>query len=280
MYAKIPLWLAIFPLALIAAIFVYLQKAKHDPENALLVKNCYSLAMAKLDGCAELPTRLYPDFRTTTAPLARLDLAAIGLSSSPIDSQVKFLVANEPSEVTRIAYCYFVQRGWFDPAALSPHKFSLAVDGFAILAQETAEYRSWIKSTPGLACAARVKQELGRAQADLPELIGEKLAIIMVNPLVGILAQKKADAIVENIKTTANHERIHVLQVSCPALDSYAKQLWKNLPAKEKNKVIKANAGYDWKNTTVAEREYFAYRFENSLPQLLSGPAADCRWKK
>ena len=265
-------------LGLIIGIFIVLQFVGKNISNSSLVKNCNHYLPNQKVECEELAKKISNDYFSTSAPLMALEPTRVGAAITPLDSKMKFVISNDPHETTRIAYCYFVQRKWFDSNALPPDKLSLAVDGFAMLASEISDYLLWQNSVEGKECAKKVLQSTGLPVRNLAELIGERKALILVNPIVGLIQKRKVAEVIDSIRTTLNHERVHVLQLSCESLQLLAERLWDEMKPEQKKQMAKAHPGYDWKNKMIAQRENFAFFYENSLSVLLSDPGTACKW--
>ena len=263
------------PLALVSALLILAIVNKQRAYRSSL-----SNGEAFLGDCAALAakrgadTTLCPGIKSTffargeeNPPLAP---AAIGAPPLPVDSTTKIIAVSNPRFLSHLAYCYFEFRGWFDPKSLSPEEFAAAATGFAILQGEVYGYADWLQSAAGASCRERVKAFTANEPDDLTGTMKDITALIALNPLAALKAGRSLEDIRNEAQLTLNHERIHVLQVLCPALDSLASRQWKELPPSGREEMKRRYPAYDWANPVVAARENLALRYETHPRDVLS----------
>jgi hypothetical protein len=200
--------------------------------------------------------------------------------SSPLDSKIQIFMFNDPNYLSGIAYCYFVYRNWISSNEIGPDQMAMSASGFSILNEDLKEYQKWIvSSNEGKKCKERVEKESEVTVVNLEESLKGKVALIGLNPYASIhLPNPTAESVLNDMKLTLNHERIHAYQVACPEFEKWSIKEWEKLPSKSKNEYSKKYPSYTWSIPKVAGREYIAFLFEAS-PEKVSEYVKNCKIK-
>lgn len=197
--------------------------------------------------------------------------ADVGAPALNVDSTVNFVIFNDPNYLAGVSYCYFVFRGWIDPAKLSPDDEALNSSGFSILNEEISAYQNWLdKNETGKSCKARIEKDSGVPVANLKNLLGKHSALIGLNPLASVhTGHLSYSSVLDDLALTLNHERVHAYQVLCPDLEKWGQAQWNLLPQNEKDKFSVVYPAYNWKDLKIAGREYVAFSYEGKPTKLL-----------
>lgn len=196
--------------------------------------------------------------------------AQIGVTSLPLDSKIDYIAFNDPNALNGVAYCYFVYKNWISMSKISPDLLGTSATGFSILKEDLKSYQEWL-NTSNIAseCKGLVQKESEVTVSNLESYLKDKIAIIGINPYAIIQTPNiDLNKVVEDIRITVNHERIHAYQASCPELEKWSLDQWKALPVKEKNQYINKHPTYTWSIPKVAGREYIGYKYENNFSEI------------
>jgi hypothetical protein len=212
--------------------------------------------------------------------IAGIQPSDVDAPSSPLDQKIQFFIFNDPNYLSGIAYCYFVYRNWISPSEVSPDSLSMSASGLSILNEDLKAYQTWISTkAEGQKCKARVEKEAEVSVANLEVSLKDKVALIGLNPYASIqIANPTAESVMNDMKLTINHERIHAYQVACPEFEKWSEKEWGKLPFTKKNEYIKKYPSYTWSIPKVAGREYVAFLFE-STPEKISEHVKSCKFK-
>lgn len=211
--------------------------------------------------------------------IANINPTVLEAPASPLDGKIQFFVFNDPNYLSGIAYCYFVYRNWISSNEIGPDSLAMSATGFSILNEDLKSYQDWIeKKSEGQKCKLRVEKEAGVSVANLEISLKGKIALIGINPYASIQTGNPTfKSVMEEMKLTVNHERIHAYQVACPKFEAWSEKEWKNLPLVKKNEYIKKYPSYTWSISKVAGREFIAFLFE-STPEKISPYIKDCKF--
>ncbi len=253
---------------LILVFFCRLGEAK--PKNIFLnecIKKIASVpdVIRKQKICSQVQEKIFLD----QEPVQVLHNASIRLVNLPGDDTLSLLSFYDLNRFPSYFYCYFQYRKWFDPEVLGPAQMSYSVDGGAVIKKELDGFDVWLKSKEGLRCQARVKSQTGFSQVNLSKELGKHEALIAVNPISFLSENISIEQMMEYTRQVFNHERIHVLQKSCPEMDRFAKAQWKALEDKDKLALIQKYPAYKWSDVEVASRESLAFLHEQDPLSLL-----------
>jgi hypothetical protein len=195
----------------------------------------------------------------------------------PTDSTTLFLIIYSAKHTAALGYCYFVAKELIDQNKVKPTGFAKGVNGFAILSSEISAYEIWLKTDNGMKCRQNVENSVGLPVIDLKDRLKNKLGMVVLNPLS--LAQPNVDlkSAMNEMKVILNHERIHILQTACPAIDDFAKESWAKLDPMKKADLKKDIPEYNWNNHRVAVREFLAFTYEKD-PSPLLAKAKGCKF--
>lgn len=244
-----------------------------------------SLCKATLQGkpnSLPLCETIYQKFfvNNKTSDIAGVRPADVNAPASPLDGRIQFFIFNDPNYLAGIAYCYFVYRNWISPSEVSPDTLAMSASGFSILNEDLKLYQNWIATKPeGQKCKVRVEKEAEVSLANLEVLLKDKVALIGLNPYASIQTPNPtADSVMDEMKLTVNHERIHAYQVACPEFEKWSIKEWEKLPFAKKNEYIKKYPSYTWSISKVAGREYVAFLYEGE-PSKISDRVKTCKIK-
>lgn len=229
-----------------------------------------------LEAPADFCESLEKSFFKNSLPFQEFSSQDFMVSDYPTDAKTLFQKMYSPRHTTALAYCYFASRGSLDPKKLKPSHFARVIGGFAISSGELPAYEVWLKTENGLQCRQSVENSVGLSVIDLSLLLKNKLGLVALNPLC-IASLADINIVTEAMKLTLNHERIHLLQANCPAIDDFAKEFWANLDPVKKAEFKKEIPGYNWDDQRVAVRESMAFTYENG-PSLLLDKAKSCKF--
>lgn len=212
--------------------------------------------------------------------IAKITPSDVGAPASPLDSKIQFFMFNDPNYLSGIAYCYFVYRNWISPSETGPDALAMSASGFSILNEDVSAYQKWLKNAAeGIKCKARVEKEAEVSVADLEISLAGRVALIGLNPYASIhTPDATAETVMNDMKLTVNHERIHAYQVACPEFEKWSIKEWEKLPFATKNTYIKKYPSYTWSLPKVAGREYIAFLFEGD-PSKITEHVKNCKIK-
>ncbi|MBY0413801.1 MAG: hypothetical protein K2Q18_06535, partial [Bdellovibrionales bacterium] len=161
-----------------------------------------------------------------------------------------------------------------------PDALVTSASGFSILNEYIPAYKKWLAtSSAGKSCKTRVEKEAEVSVADLEISLAGRVALIGLNPYASIQTpDSTAESVLQEMKLTVNHERIHAFQVACPEFEKWSIKEWEKLPFAKKNEYIKKYPSYTWSLPKVAGREYIAFLYE-STPEKISEHVKSCKIK-
>lgn len=235
--------------------------------------NSVCLLHAPADYCQSLEKKFFQN----SLPFQEFSPQDFMAADYPTDAKTLFLKMYSPRHTSALVYCYFVSRGLLDPKKVDPSLFARAVGGFAISSVQLPAYEVWLKTDAGGQCRQYVENSVGLPMMDIAGLLKNKLSMVALNPLCLASLQGDTDFVMKAMKQTLNHERIHVLQSNCPAIDVFANELWAGLDSAKKAKLKKDIPEYNWENPQVAVREYLAFTYEND-PAVLFDKVKGCKF--
>ena len=206
--------------------------------------------------------------------------ADVNAPASPLDNRIQFFIFNDPNYLAGVAYCYFVYRNWISPTEIGPDTLAQSASGFSILNEDLKLYQNWLTNkAEGKKCKARVEKEAEVSLANLEVLLKDSVALIGLNPYALIHSDNPtAVTVMDEMKLTVNHERIHAFQVACPEFEKWSIKEWEKLSFTKKNEYIKKYPSYTWSISKVAGREYIAFLYE-STPEKISEHLKTCKIK-
>ena len=212
--------------------------------------------------------------------IAKISPADVGAPTSPLDSKIQFFMFNDPNYLSGIAYCYFVYRNWISSSETGPDALAMSASGFSILNEDIPAYQKWLKTASvGQKCKERVEKEAEVSVADLEISLAGRVALIGLNPYASIhTPNSTAESVMNDMKLTVNHERIHAYQVACPEFEKWSIKEWEKLPFATKNAYIKKYPSYTWSLPKVAGREYIAFLYE-ATPEKITEYVKSCKIK-
>lgn len=215
-----------------------------------------------------------------TNDIAAISPSDVGAPASAIDSKVQFFIYNDPNFLSGMAYCYFVYRNWISSAEISPDALAMSASGFSILNEDIKKYQSWLtSSTEGKKCKTRVEKEAEVSVSNLELSLKDRVAIIGLNPYASIQNPNPTyESVVDEMKLTINHERIHAYQVACPEFEKWSIKEWEKLPVATKNVYIKKYPSYTWSIPKIAGREYIGFLYEGT-PEKIGEHIKNCKIK-
>lgn len=203
----------------------------------------------------------------------------VGAPAEKIDKKIQYVVFNDPNLFPAVAYCYFVFRGWLNPAEITPDVFASRASGFSILHENLAGYKKWIDQDPqGKSCKKLIEEQMQENIFDLQASLSGYAAFIGINPYASVKNHgSNLSAVKEDFKLTVVHERIHAYQVQCKSLDEWGQHEWQKAPAETKNLFKEKYPSYNWDDPKVAAREFVAFSYENN-PQDLKKHLGNCSY--
>ncbi|MBP9681016.1 MAG: hypothetical protein KBD76_06400 [Bacteriovorax sp.] len=218
--------------------------------------------------------------KVTSVDIANYKPSDVLAPPDPIDSKIQYLVFNDPNYVPGVAYCYFVFRGWVSMNSMSPDAFGESVSGFSILNEDIKKYQQWLKQeTFGKKCQQLVEKDSQVQIVNLEETLKLGVALIGLNPYALIKSPgATTESVLQEMKTTTNHERIHAYQVLCPLFEKWSIDQWGKLATKEKNIYIKKYNAYNWSIPQIAGREFIAFLYETA-PEKIAEQVKSCSKK-
>lgn len=232
----------------------------------------------KLSICSEVHTKFFT--KSKDRDIAPFRPSEVGAIETPIDGKVEFIMFNDPNFVPAIAYCYFVYRNWISPATFSPDDMAMNASGFSILNEELGRYQTWLKKdASGKKCKERVEKESEVSVVNLEETLKNKVALIGLNPYASIHQENPSvETVMQDLKLTVNHERIHAYHVACPEFEKWSIKEWEKLPGKQKNEMTKKYPSYNWTVPKIAGREYIGFLYE-ATPEKIAPLVEKCKIK-
>jgi hypothetical protein len=225
--------------------------------------------------CVKVQQKLFAKGRAED-PTFPLTPALVGAPALPVDKRIQFVLFNDANYLPGVAYCYFVFRGWISPNQITPDILGLKSTGFAILNEDIDKYEMWLTTPPGQACRKRIESESQVPVTDLKLSLQGRAALIGLNPLGAVQNASSLEAVMNEMRITINHERIHAYQVLCPSFDVWSQKQWEALKPNAKAKIAKTYPAYNWKDLKVAGREFVAYALEKE-PEKVKHLIGKCK---
>tara|TARA_Y100000780_G_scaffold226709_1_gene241288 strand:+ start:110538 stop:111176 length:639 start_codon:yes stop_codon:yes gene_type:complete len=152
-------------------------------------------------------------------------------------------------------YCYYVFQGVLDPVQIPPKTFSKFIKGGTLSLKHLESYNEWLKGEKGQLCQSVVGDKFNPIS---PE--GDKQYVIFMN-LEAIENEGK------DPKVTLNHEKLHVAFSLFNERRDRIKEAWHALTKEQKERFKESHPGYNFSNDNVVLREFFAYKFQDSLKE-------------
>ncbi len=233
---------------------------------------------ASLPLCEKIHQKFFINNKTND--IATVSPADVGAPTSPIDSKVQFFIFNDPNYLSGFAYCYFVYRNWISSSEISPDALGMSASGFSILNEDIDKYQKWLgTSAEGKKCKTRVEKEAEVSVTNLELSLKDRVALIGLNPFASLQNPNPTyESVVDEMKLTINHERVHAYQVMCPEFEKWSIKEWEKLPVATKNQYIKKYPSYTWSIPKIAGREYIAFLFEGE-PSKITEHVKSCKLK-
>jgi len=235
--------------------------------------NSICLLKASADYCQSMEKRLFKN----NLPFQEFSPQEFNAADYPSDAKTLFRKMYNPRHTAALAYCYFVSKGLVDQKKVGPLIFPTVIGGFMITSSELPAYETWLKTDDGRRCRQNVENAAGLSVMDLNGLLKDKLGLVALNPLIMVLYKADIKLVMKDMKTTLNHERIHLMHANCPAIEAFAKDFWGNLDPEKKAEFKKEIPEYNWDNPRIATRESLAFTYEDE-PSLLLDIAKGCKF--
>lgn len=196
----------------------------------------------------------------------------------PIDKKILFMALNDPNYLPALVYCYAVFHHWINPKDISPDNLGMTSSGVSILNENLGGYQKWLTSSKeGKSCRALVEKESILPVSNLEDSLKGYTAMIVLNPYAVIRnSGSHYDAVMDELRLTLNHERIHAYHVLCPQFEKDEREKWIKLSSVEKNKFIEKYPSYNWKDQKTAGREYSAFMLE-AAPDSVGRLVKSCK---
>jgi hypothetical protein len=215
--------------------------------------------------CQELEKTIFQN----SLPVQESSTHDFMVADFPTDPKTLLLTMYNPNFTAAFGYCYFVSKGIWNNSAPEPTEFGKGVHGFAIQTSELTAYDDWLKTDNGVKCRQDVANSTGLPLADLNDKLKGKFGLVVLNPMGMAVPNAELQAVMNTIKLTLNHERIHILQTACPAVHDFALELWTKSDPQRKAELKKQFPNYNWENQRVALREFLAFTYEKDPAPLL-----------
>ena len=155
------------------------------------------------------------------------------------------------------AYCYFVFQKIITPKDINPNLFSKYIKGATLSLHFLHLYNEWLKSEDGIKC----KNLIGKSFKPIESSLNKKFIIF--------LNLKAIEEDGNSLEITYNHERLHVAFSLYKSNRVRIKKRLDSLPKKQREAFFNSHPGYNFKNTDVQLREYYAYEFQNNYQEGL-----------
>lgn len=228
--------------------------------------------------CEEIHNKFFKNNKTND--IASVSPVDVNAPFSPIDYKIQYFIFNDPNYLSGMAYCYFVFRSWISSSTMGPDTLATHASGFSILNEDILEYKKWLQSSvAGKSCKALVEKESEVSVADLEAALKGKVALIGLNPYATINTNENptVESVLNEMKLTINHERIHAFHVACPEFEKWSIKEWEKLPASKKNEYIKKYPSYTWSIPKIAGREYIGFLYEGT-PEKVTEHITNCKF--
>ena len=242
-----------------------------------LCKTHFNEDSAKLQTCEKVNGTLFQGLSAKDASIIttpkKIDAVAMN-----IDKKILFLALNDPNYLPALVYCYSVFHHWINPNKISPDALGSLSSGVSILNERLPAYQKWLStSSEGKSCKALVEKESLLPVTNLQDSLKGYTAMIVLNPYAAILnSGNHYDSIMDDLRLTLNHERIHAYHVLCPEFEKSEREKWIKLSEAEKNKFIEKYPNYNWKDLQTAGREYSAFSLEKA-PDTIGNLVKSCK---
>ena len=247
-------------------------------ENRIFVADCLSKIAVQKKGsvqeilfCESLERELFGSYQ----PIQKTNPRSFSAPAMYIDQKVRFLIFHNARELSPFGYCFFVFKGWFNPEKLSPEQLASVASGFAILKTELDGYKPWTKTVAGQACSKKLFDSFGRRSRNLHSELKDYISIIALNPIGVVQPGITRNAVLDELRLTLNHERVHAIQISCAKFKKHAENYWRGLSNKFKKQLAEKYSTYNWSNPDVTVLEAIAFDLEMA-PQRTIELAKGC----
>ena len=235
--------------------FNELEKAAREScEKESSVKDCNSThcSFKKSGLCKGKPIPTKTPFHSASAP------------ALPVDSKITFWSFNDPKEMVKSLYCYYVFQGTIKTESIPPAFFAFSIKGAGFSSVESTRYAQWLKSQEGKHCSAIVKKALHTAvsYSHFQDLFHGKEYVVFLNPNA-LIAYGGGSKYQTEQDTTFNHERLHIAYAVMPKAAERVKALYIKLSAADQVAFRESHAGYNFSDEKTLLKEYFSYTFES-----------------
>lgn len=193
--------------------------------------------------------------------VTEISASEVNSPAMQFDKDTEIRLYHSAKEITTDAYCYFTFKKYLGDGSIDPKTFGEVISGFSILAQDLPTYQSWIKSNLGSSCVQRVQADVGTTPSDLSSLKGKSLVALF--PLGAFQPGMSLDDLKKEITVTLNHERIHLLENYCMGFEDLQNDFYQNADPQEVLAYSQKFPSYDWNDSTIAAKEYMAFKFED-----------------
>lgn len=228
------------------------------------------LKHASAEYCLDLESRIFKN----KLPLQEFSVWDFNLPDFPADSETEFVEIYDAKYAPPLGYCYFVSRQRLDQEAVSPVDF-FNVDGFAVMKSDIPAYEAWLSTEAGMRCRQHMEKVVGLPLIDLKARLNGKSGLVALNPVSMAASNAALKHIFEGIRIILNHERIHILQSGCPAVNDFAEKELSKYDPQKLAELKKQMPEYNWSNPQVELREFLAFTYELD-PTLLLRIAKGC----
>jgi hypothetical protein len=149
-------------------------------------------------------------------PVQEFKPSLLHAAELPVDSQIRFVIFHDPRYLSLYSYCYFVFHKNVDPLKTSPETLAFSSAGFSIPKVELKSYEVWLSSGEGRACVDSVQKSLGFEVTNLSQAMGDRVAIIALNPIGAIRNNKGWKELIHELLRVFVDERAHPIRLSMP----------------------------------------------------------------
>jgi len=273
-------FLTIAPLVFFLNLWGADNTSQYKSDFLSLCKAHQASSIQNLKVCDEVDADLFKNLKAIPGALNREILSVPELY---IDRSIEYIMISDPNYMAALGYCYFVFKRFINPNVIGPDMMGSMSSGMSILNENIDEYLKWLsQSSEGKKCKLKVEKETEMSLIDLKASLKNKLGIIALNPYALVQNQTitmSKKSILDELTLVVHHERIHVLQVDCPAFEKWSMDYWLALKEVEKEKYRSQYNSYQWKNTKVAGRESVAFYFESRFNDLKATLQKTCPHK-
>jgi hypothetical protein len=269
MKTLILLFVGFFSLSAVADVSDFLSLCKaHFKDDTSRIDSCERVNKILFTG---IPSK---EPSTLTSPLK------LNATAMTVDGKVLFLALNDPNYLSALAYCYSVYNHWIDPAQITTASLGMLSSGVSIVNENLSQYQTWLNTSPeGKSCRQQVEKDTALPVSNLFDSLKGYTAMIVLNPYAIIRTSgNDYNAVMDDLRLTINHGRIHAYHLLCPQFATSEKNKWLKLSQLEKNKFIQKYPNYNWNDIKTASRVYSAYTLE-AAPDLVVKLVKSCKIK-